>query len=116
MQFGRQISIVDYTKAQTLRDHQIQQFREIFKTVDFILTPTTPRTAPLLSEPVMQRDRKFVQPFSWLGLPALSVPCGMSQGLPIGLQWVGDRFSEALLLQAAALWNDDSHKPGEFIR
>ncbi len=108
LQFGRQISIVDYTKAQTIREQQIQQFREIFKTVDFILTPTTPRVAPLLSEPVMQRDRKFVQPFSWLGLPAMSVPCGMSQGLPIGLQWVGDRFSEALLLQAAALWDDRS--------
>ncbi len=103
LQFGRQVSIADYTKAQTLRDHQIQYFREIFKTIDLILTPTTPRTAPLLSEPVMQRDRKFVQPFSWLGLPALSVPCGMSQGLPIGLQWVGDHYSEALLLQAAGI-------------
>ncbi len=104
LQVGRQISIADYTKAKTIRAQQIQQFQEIFKTIDLILTPTTPRTAPLLSESVTQRDRKFVQPFSWLGLPALSVPCGMSQGLPLGLQWVGDRFSETLILQAATLW------------
>ena len=45
---------------------------------------------------------KFTRPFSYLGLPALSVPCGFAgNGLPIGFQLAGRPFAEALLLNAA---------------
>ena len=100
---GRQITIADYTQAQTIRYEQIAAFRLTFHAIDLLLTPTAPRVAPLLTEPMTPRDRRFVQPISWLGLPALSLPCGWSGDLPIGLQLVGDRHTESLLLQVAAV-------------
>jgi aspartyl-tRNA(Asn)/glutamyl-tRNA(Gln) amidotransferase subunit A len=99
---GCEVTITDYNRTQSIRDQQIDEFREIFKTVDVLLTPTMPRIAPLITEPIIQRDRRFVQPFSWLGLPALSLPCGWSGNLPIGLQLIGDRHTESQLWQIAA--------------
>ena len=99
---GEQITFVDYTQAQAIRQQHMAQFSEIFNLIDLLLTPTTPRVAPLLTAAVVGRDRRFVQPFSWLGLPAISLPCGWSADLPIGLQLVGDRHTESALLQAAA--------------
>ena len=49
------------------------------------------------------RGRQFALPFSWVGVPSVSVPCGFdAKGLPIGMQLVGDEMREALLLQIAA--------------
>jgi aspartyl-tRNA(Asn)/glutamyl-tRNA(Gln) amidotransferase subunit A len=103
LKLASQISPADYAHAQTIRHRQIDRFREIFNSIDLLLTPTTPRVAPIITEAVTQRDRRFVQPFSWLGLPAISIPCGKSGDLPIGLQLVSDRFLETKLLEASAL-------------
>lgn len=105
LKLGSQIAIADYTRAQTIRQQQIDRFRELFNSIDLIITPTTPGVAPLITATGNQRDRRFVQPFSWLGLPAISIPCGQSGDLPIGLQLIGDRFSETQLLQVAAYFD-----------
>lgn len=104
LQLASQISRADYTRAQTIRHQEIDRFRQIFNSIDLLLTPTTPRVAPIITEAVTPRDdRRFVLPFSWLGLPAISIPCGKSGDLPIGLQLVSDRFLEPKLLEASAL-------------
>ncbi len=103
LQLASQITLADYTHAQSIRHQEIDRFRELFNSIDLLLTPTTPRVAPIIAEAVTQRARRFVQPFSWLGLPAISIPCGKSGDLPIGLQLVSDRFSETKLLEASAL-------------
>jgi aspartyl-tRNA(Asn)/glutamyl-tRNA(Gln) amidotransferase subunit A len=66
-----------------------------------------PTTAPLLkaSGDTYDRGRQFTLPFSWTGVPSISVPCGFDRnGLPIGMQIVGDEMKESLLLQVAAAY------------
>jgi aspartyl-tRNA(Asn)/glutamyl-tRNA(Gln) amidotransferase subunit A len=105
LKLGSQIAIEGYTHAQIIRHQQIDRFRELFHSIDLLITPTNPGVAPLITANVTQRDRRFAMPFSWLGLPAISIPCGQSGDLPIGLQLIGDRFSETQLLQVAAYFD-----------
>lgn len=112
------IPYATYEKAQRIRRSalkssatrsQIVHIKEIFKQVDALVTPTTPRVAPLLTadEKVYQRTRQFMLPFSFTGVPAVSVPCGFSaEGLPIGLQIIGNHFDETLILRIAAAARD----------
>jgi aspartyl-tRNA(Asn)/glutamyl-tRNA(Gln) amidotransferase subunit A len=68
------------------------------------LMPALPTTAPLLKASAQDfgRGRQFTIPFSYAALPSAVVPCGFDpQGLPIGLQIVGNHFSEAALLRMA---------------
>ena len=77
----------------------------LFKEVDIILTPTTPNEAfgleEKLDDPVaMYLNDVFTVPASMAGLPAMSVPCGLSpSGLPLGLQLIGPAFQEDRLFQ-----------------
>ena len=89
-------------KTQALMQHAFCQF---FNHYDLLLTPTTPIPAPVRgSEDAVARARlltRFTAPFNLTGLPALSVPCGLTrEGLPIGLQIVGPPWSEQRLLRA----------------
>jgi aspartyl-tRNA(Asn)/glutamyl-tRNA(Gln) amidotransferase subunit A len=103
---GNNINIFTYKKAQIIRQKQISQFSKIFKLqqVDLLLTPTTPITAPPINfdSQIYQLNRLFILPFSFAGLPAISIPYGFTKkGLPIGLQIIGNFFDEALILQLA---------------
>ena len=52
---------------------------------------------------MIQRITRFTRPINYLGLPALSIPCGFTKnGLPVGLQLVGRSFDEAMLLRIGA--------------
>ncbi|MBA7629091.1 Glutamyl-tRNA(Gln) amidotransferase subunit A [subsurface metagenome] len=101
-----------YIKAQRVRRYLQESFRETFKTVDVLVTPTLPITAPRrdatsvsingVSMPVVPALTRLTRLYNLLGLPAISVPCGFSQaGLPIGLQIAGKPFAEATILQVA---------------
>ncbi len=93
-----------------------EALRKIFDKYDLLLTPTTACVAFECAEigPLGPPDIEgvdvgpagwvpFTMPFDFSGQPAASVPCGFnSEGLPVGLQIVGDRFQEALVLKAAA--------------
>jgi aspartyl-tRNA(Asn)/glutamyl-tRNA(Gln) amidotransferase subunit A len=118
LEVGLQISAFDYIQALRLRARTARHFmREVFAEVDVLLTPTIPEPAPPLADitagPVgaviarMTRFARFTRPFNGLGLPALSVPCGLSpQGLPLGLQIVGRPFDEATVLRVGRAWEE----------
>jgi aspartyl-tRNA(Asn)/glutamyl-tRNA(Gln) amidotransferase subunit A len=96
-----------YTKAQKVRRLIADDFAKAFETVDVILTPTAPSAAFGLGEtddnPVtMWLNDVFTIPSSLAGLPALSVPTGLSgDGLPLGLQLIGRPFDEETMLKVA---------------
>lgn len=102
---GEQVSREFYERSLKERSQQKSAFREVFRQVDALVTPTMPTVAPVLSASgdTYDRGRQFALPFSWVGVPSVSVPCGFdARGLPIGMQLVGDEMREALLLQIAA--------------
>ena len=104
---GEKVSREFYYKALAERVRQKAQFREVFKQVDALLTPTLPTVAPVLSASgdTYDRGRQFMLPFSWVGVPSISVPCGFDRkGLPIGMQLIGDEMRESLLLRIAAAY------------
>lgn len=104
---GEKVSREFYYKALAERAQQKAQFREVFKQVDALLTPTLPTVAPVLSASgdTYDRGRQFMLPFSWVGVPSISVPCGFDgKGLPIGMQIIGDEMRESLLLRIAAAY------------
>lgn len=95
-----------YVQAQKVRRLIKQDYEQAFRQVDFIAGPTTPTTAfPLNNKNVdpvtMYLNDIYTIAVNLAGLPSISIPCGMSQQLPIGLQLIGNYFSESDLLNAA---------------
>jgi aspartyl-tRNA(Asn)/glutamyl-tRNA(Gln) amidotransferase subunit A len=95
-----------YGTAQRVRTLIAQDFRTAFDAVDFIVTPTAPSTAFELGaksdDPLaMYLNDYCTVPMSLAGIPAISIPCGLSDGLPVGLQLAGPAFSESRMLDAA---------------
>ena len=96
-----------YVQAQKVRRLIAQDFAQAFRDCDVILGPVAPTTAFPIGEKVadpvqMYLGDVFTVPASLAGLPAMSVPCGFdSRGLPVGLQIIGNHFTEATLLGAA---------------
>jgi aspartyl-tRNA(Asn)/glutamyl-tRNA(Gln) amidotransferase subunit A len=106
-----------YLKAQQIRRLIRDEFRQALKQVDLLLGPTSPDTAFKLGErlddPVsMYLSDIYTVSVNLAGLPALSIPAGFAGGLPVGLQLIGDYFSEARLLGAAHQYQQitDWHK------
>ncbi|MGN6168517.1 MAG: Asp-tRNA(Asn)/Glu-tRNA(Gln) amidotransferase subunit GatA [Solirubrobacteraceae bacterium] len=95
-----------YGAAQKVRTRIAQDFREVFERFDFVATPTSPWVAFELGaktdDPLQMYMNDFCTvPMSLAGIPAISIPCGMSEGLPVGFQLAGPSFSENRLLEAA---------------
>ena len=95
-----------YLKAQRVRALINADFIRAFDSVDVLLGPTTPTPAFALgaktADPItMYLNDIYTIGANLAGLPAVSVPCGFAQGLPVGLQIVGPHFSEARVLNAA---------------
>lgn len=95
-----------YKKAQQVRTLVIRDFSEAFKEVDVIASPAAPSTAfPLgdkIDDPLaMYATDVYAAPSSLAGVPALSMPMGDVDGLPVGLQLIGSHFGEKELLDAA---------------
>jgi aspartyl-tRNA(Asn)/glutamyl-tRNA(Gln) amidotransferase subunit A len=112
-ELGRRVTIFDYMSAQEKRHEFCRKMSQFFSEYDLLLTPTLPDTAwdagmdyppgnpPDPPESIRRISLCYV--FSLAHLPACSVPAGFSSdGLPIGLQIVGPRFSEATVFRAAA--------------
>ena len=94
-----------YLKAQKVRRLIQQDFINAFKEVDVLMSPTTPSPAFALGEktndPVtMYLEDIFTIAVNLAGVPAMSVPAGFVDGLPVGLQIIGNYFDEARLLNA----------------
>ncbi len=97
-----------YRQAQKVRRLIKDDFQRIFNDVDFILTPTTPNEAFKIGDKLdpisMYMNDIYTVPTSLAGLPGISIPSGLSSnGLPLGIQFIGNYFEEKKLLQIAAL-------------
>jgi aspartyl-tRNA(Asn)/glutamyl-tRNA(Gln) amidotransferase subunit A len=95
-----------YLKAQKIRRLIKNDFVAAFNEVDVLMGPVTPTTAFKIGEksddPIaMYLGDIYTLPISLAGVPALSIPVGFSDNLPVGLQIIGDYFSEAKLLNVA---------------
>ncbi len=95
-----------YSKAQQIRRMIQQDFVNALNDVDVIMGPTTPHPAFKLgeknSDPVsMYMEDIFTLSLNLAGLPGISIPCGQTQGLPVGLQIIGNYFAESKLLNVA---------------
>jgi len=95
-----------YLKAQKVRTLIRRDFDQAFKRYDLLVTPTSPTVAFRLGEKVEDPLAMYLSdvctiPPNLAGLPAISIPCGFSAGLPVGMQLIGPLFSEGLLLQVA---------------
>ena len=93
-----------YQKAQKVRTLIKQDFDRAFKEVDVIITPTSPGVPFKLGEKVgdplkMYLSDIFMVPVNLAGIPALNLPCGFAQRLPVGMQIIGPQFSEELLFR-----------------
>jgi aspartyl-tRNA(Asn)/glutamyl-tRNA(Gln) amidotransferase subunit A len=95
-----------YVKAQQVRTLIKAEFDEVLATVDAILAPTSPNVAfPIgakVDDPLaMYLNDACTLPVNIAGLPGISVPCGLSDGKPVGLQVIGRAFDEATILRVA---------------
>ncbi len=95
-----------YRQAQKIRRLIKNDFSQAFNDVDMILAPTAPSPAFKIGEksadPVqMYLEDIFTISVNLAGLPAISLPCGQKAGLPVGMQLIGNAFSDARILNAA---------------
>ncbi len=95
-----------YLKAQQVRTLIKQDFDQAFAKYDVIIGPTAPTTAFRIGEQVGDPLTMYLNdictiPVNLAGVPAISVPCGLADGLPVGLQIIGKAFDEATVLRAA---------------
>jgi aspartyl-tRNA(Asn)/glutamyl-tRNA(Gln) amidotransferase subunit A len=102
-----------YLKAQKVRQLIAADFKRAFGEVDVLMGPTTPTAAfPIgakTSDPItMYLNDIYTIGANLAGLPAMSIPCGFSAGLPVGLQIVGPHFSEGKLLNAAHVFQRET--------
>jgi aspartyl-tRNA(Asn)/glutamyl-tRNA(Gln) amidotransferase subunit A len=114
---GLFLSAADYIDALRLRGVMTAKFlADTMHGIDLLHLPTSPVMPPTLAESDMERADSetllglfsrltmFMRPFNFLGLPAISVPCGFANGLPIAYQLAGHPFAEAELLHAVGAY------------
>jgi len=98
-----------YVKAQKVRTLIKQDFDAAFTSVDVIVAPTSPTTAFPIGERIddpyqMYLTDIFTIPANMAGIPGISVPCGFSNGLPVGIQFLGPAFDEVTMLGVAHVY------------
>jgi aspartyl-tRNA(Asn)/glutamyl-tRNA(Gln) amidotransferase subunit A len=124
---GTKVAATAYLEAQEIQKKFIQQFHQAINEagVDALVVPTTPITAPLIGEettPIEQKNHptralllRLNRPANLGGLPAISIPCGItSEGLHVGLQLIGGATDEHLLLHIARIFERSrplEHRP-----
>jgi aspartyl-tRNA(Asn)/glutamyl-tRNA(Gln) amidotransferase subunit A len=106
-----------YLKAQKVRTLLRQDFERAFEQVDALIAPTCPTTAFKIGEKTadpleMYLSDIYVTATNPAGIPSLAVPCGFSQGMPVGMQLMGKHFNEETLFQIGHAYQQvtDWHK------
>ncbi len=95
-----------YLKAQQVRTLIKRDFEQVFEKYDVIIGPTAPTTAFKIGEQIndpltMYLNDILTIPVSLAGVPAISIPCGFADGLPVGLQLIGKYYDESTVLRTA---------------
>jgi aspartyl-tRNA(Asn)/glutamyl-tRNA(Gln) amidotransferase subunit A len=117
---GRDVTVADYRDALDWMSTWSDRVTATFRSADLLLVPTTPMVAPLIGEDdreldTVRRVTQFTFPWSLACVPALSLPCGLASGMPVGMQLVGPPGSDVSLLRVASLyeretlWNEAFH-------
>ena len=109
LELGRGVLAVDYVTAINSRPATIERFSQAMDGFDFLIAPTTSIPAPKVGQttttidgkevPVYSALNRLTLPFNYVGFPAASVPSGMVDGLPLGVQVVGKLFEDAAVLR-----------------
>jgi len=111
-----------YIQALRIRAMVFPAIMKLFKDFDVMVTPSQPMVAPKVGQTMVKFDGaeetadsamvRYLAPFNLTGLPALSVPCGFSNGLPIGMQVIGKAYDENTVLQVGCAYEEltDWHK------
>jgi len=102
-----------YLKALKVRTLIKQDFEKAFKRFDVLISPTAPSAAFKIGEKMSDPLSMYISdiatiPINLAGLPAISIPCGFTNGLPIGLQIIGEAFAEERLLQVAYTYEQNT--------
>jgi aspartyl-tRNA(Asn)/glutamyl-tRNA(Gln) amidotransferase subunit A len=92
-----------YLKALKVRTLITQEFNDAFKKYDALITPTSPTTSFKIGEKIDDPVQMYLSdvctlPINIAGLPAVSIPCGFANGLPVGMQIIGKHFNEQTIL------------------
>ena len=102
LDYARGKSAADYVAADRLLDDAVVAMRKMFAEVDVLVTPTTPQTAFPLEAPLPDNSGDFTCIANLAGLPAITIPMGMTlDGLPAGMQFIGPPGSDLRLLELA---------------
>ena len=113
LQNGLSVPAISYLEAMRWRGPALSAHAAATAGIDAVIAPVSPMPAPTIAESdvgnspqadaVLPRITRFTRPVNYLGLPALSIPCGFtSSGLPVGMQLIGRSFDEATLLRIGA--------------
>ena len=109
-----------YKKAQQVRTLVMNEFNKAFERYDVIVTPTSPTTAFKIGEKSTNPMEMYLADICTVsvniaGLPGISIPCGVdSQGLPIGMQIIGNKFDEETILKAAYAYEQETNFRGKY--
>lgn len=109
-----------YKKAQNLRGSIVSAFKKAFESCDVMLAPTVPMTAFECGKAVSDPIETYLTdictvPVNIAGLPAVSIPCGYNaNGMPIGMQLIGNSFCEDVILNAA--WSYEQNAPADIFK
>jgi len=111
LELGRNVLAVDYVNALNARPSVIEAWSELMRRFDFLVAPVTSIPAPIIGQSKAEISGKEVAvysalnrltlPFNYTGFPVISIPSGMVDGLPLGVQAAGRLFDEASVLKLA---------------
>ncbi len=109
-----------YKKAAKVRTIIKEDFDKVFEDYDIILSPTSPSLPFKIGEKIedplaMYKSDIFTVPINLTGICAISIPCGYVEGLPVGLQIIGDKFEELKVLRLARAFEKHVSLGGENI-
>ena len=110
-----------YLKAQKVRTLIQQEFDSVFEKIDALITPTSPTVPFKIGEKTDDPLQMYLSdvctlPINIAGIPALSIPAGFSEGLPVGMQIIGKPFAEETIMKIGHAYQQvtdcHKHKPG----
>ncbi|MDA4121075.1 MAG: amidase, partial [Thaumarchaeota archaeon] len=111
LELGKEVSAVEYVTAISARPAMMERFASSIQDFDALAIPTTCVPAPMIGKSTVliggqevdtySALNRLTLPFNYVGFPALTVPAGLVDGLPVGVQLVGKLFDEATVMRVA---------------